>query len=77
MEGNIGTPELTTKEGGIQYSDWVLGQYHANLICPYRIVRYYKDKNTSGWEYADNQAEDEDIFDIGHPDCWFPLNVGG
>lgn len=64
-------PELTFKDGGISFSDWVIGTYNCNLISPFRVVRYYKDKGgKTGWEYADCQGENEDLFDIASPDSW-------
>ncbi len=76
--GEVNTvPELCIKDHGMLYSEWVIGEYHSNLTCPYRIVRAYKSANKVGWEYADGDGEMEDLFDVKAPDCWHPFPSGG
>ena len=74
----MSVPNLSIKDQGISYSEWVIGEYHANHICPYRVVRAFRDStNKVKWEFADALGEDEDLFDLPEPDAWHILDVRG
>jgi hypothetical protein len=74
----MSVPNLSIKDQGISYSEWVVGEYHGNMISPYRIVRALKDSTQKvKWECADGQGENEDLFDIPEPDAWHILDVRG
>lgn len=73
LGGNMKLPDLLRPEEGSVYSDWVLGIYHKNTICPYRIVRLEFRNEVLSWEYADNLGENEDTCSIEAPDQWQPI----
>lgn len=69
-------PVLEFNEGGVQYSDWVIGEYDNTSICPYRIVRMgKKEEDKEFWESPDWLGPDEDVWPIREPDNWVPLKV--
>lgn len=71
----MNTPKITHLSGDHGVSDWVLGEYYGNSICPFRIVRAVSKGNSTRieWEYADRDGVDEDLFSIACPDVWHPL----
>jgi hypothetical protein len=70
------TPEFINKDGKISYSDWVIGEYTNTLICPYRVVRAVKGKDSKiKWEYTDCFGEQEETWSIPEPDCWYAMDV--
>lgn len=68
-------PEFKKQEDGFFCTDWVIGEYAENIICPYRIVRAVREKELGKvcWEYADQQGEDEDLWPIKAPMFWKPF----
>lgn len=66
-------PDFTKKEDGILVSDWVLGNYPAEELCPYKVVRAIRTKDGVEWEYADGQGVVADVFSINDPASWSPI----
>jgi hypothetical protein len=76
MHENVNTiPEFIRKDDGVSYSNWVIGTYYENQMCPFRVVRAYKDSFKIGWEEPSGQKENEDLFDIPAPDAWYTFKT--
>jgi hypothetical protein len=71
----VKVPKLVAAENGIQYSDWVIGEYDNTSICRYRIVRRGMREEKVFWEAIDLLGDDEDLWAIKEPDVWHPLQV--
>ena len=69
-------PMLVFNDNGVQYSEWVIGEYDNTSVCPYRIVRRgKKEGEREFWESPDCLGPDEDVWAIREPDAWTPLKV--
>jgi hypothetical protein len=71
----VKAPKLVATENGVQYSDWVVGEYYNTSICPYRIVRMGMREGKAFWEAPDQLGDDEDLWAIKEPNAWHPLQI--